>query len=403
MQGPGAGLDPFERRFALLFLPVAFGFGARMALVAFNGPLVRFFTDNGYLIGVVLAIGPLISVLANPWFGRLSDRTWTRWGRRIPYALVGIPLSTAILFLLPHAPGYAALLVLFALRALTISVVGPPLMSLIPDMVGAARRGRVMALFLVAGGVGAIAIQGAGKLSWEQDFRLVFYLTGLMMLAVAFPPLFFIRERRPPPGELASARARMSLSPRAALATLARGEPVALFLLSASLRYLGTGMVIAYFTLFALTDLSIPVGDAALAMAASGVARLVLAVPAGRMVDRYDRKRLLVAATAGAALVHLATGLFVQELWQLYGVACLAAVVGVIEMTGSGPLLMDLLPAHRKGELLGVNIVLTGLFHGAGALLGGALFAWTSSYRAVFIIAAIATLASAWILARIRG
>ena len=33
-----------ERTFLLLFLPVAFGFGGRMALVVFNGPLARLFT-----------------------------------------------------------------------------------------------------------------------------------------------------------------------------------------------------------------------------------------------------------------------------------------------------------------------------------------------------------------------
>ena len=402
MRGPTSGLEAAERRFALLFLPVACGFGARMALVTFNGPLARLFTDNGYLIGLVLAVGPLVAMVANPWFGRLSDGTWTRFGRRLPYALVGLPLSTAILFLIPQAPGYGILLVLFLLRALTISVVGAPLMSLIPDLVAPARRGRTMALFMVAGGLGAIAIQGAGKIYWDQDSGLVFYLAGVMMLVVAFPPLLFIRETRPPAAELASARDRASISPAAIVSSIARGSPIALFLVSASLRYLGIGMVMTYFTLFALTDLSISVGDAALAIAVSGLVRLALALPAGRMVDAYDRRWLLVAATVGAGVVHGVTGLFATELWHLYAVACAAAVAGVIDMTCSGPLLMDLMPAHRRGQLLGVNMVLTSLLHGAGALLGGAVFAWTGGYRVVFAIAAISAFASAWILGRMR-
>ncbi len=32
-----------ERRFPLLFLPIVFGFGGRMALVAFNGPLAQLY------------------------------------------------------------------------------------------------------------------------------------------------------------------------------------------------------------------------------------------------------------------------------------------------------------------------------------------------------------------------
>jgi MFS family permease len=394
--------DTLERRFVLLFLPIAFGFGGRMALVTFNGPLARLFTDDGYLIGLLLAIGPLISTFANPWFGRRSDATWTRLGRRVPYALVGLPLSALILLAVPSATGYWVLLALFALRALTISVVGAPIMSLIPDLIAPIRRGRMMALFMIAGGVGAIAIQGAGKLYWEQNFGLVFYLTAIMTLVLAVPPLLFIRERRPPPTELALARARRSISPARMVLAIARGRPVALFLVSASLRYLGGGLVVTYFTLFALTDLSVPVGDAALAMAASGLVRLALAFPAGRLVDSFDRKWLLIAATVVGAAIHLTTGLFVRELWHLYAVLCAGAIAGVLDMTCSGPLLMDLLPVDRRGELLGINLVLTSLLSGAGALLGGALFAWTGGYRSLFWVAAACFLLSAFILAWVK-
>ena len=110
---PAARMSPADRRFLLLFLPIVLGFGGRMALVAFNGPLARLFTDNGYLIGLLLAIGPMVSALINPSIGRLSDRTWTRFGRRLPFVLAGVPISTAILFLIPSAPSYGALLLLF--------------------------------------------------------------------------------------------------------------------------------------------------------------------------------------------------------------------------------------------------------------------------------------------------
>ena len=143
-----------------------------MALVAFNGPLVRLFTDNGYLIGLLLAVGPLVAALVNPAIGRLSDRTWTRFGRRLPFAVVGVPLSTLVLFAIPSAPSVAVLLVFFLLRALLISIGGVPLMSLIPDMTAPERRGRAMSLFMIAGGIGAILIQASGKLFWESRFEL---------------------------------------------------------------------------------------------------------------------------------------------------------------------------------------------------------------------------------------
>jgi MFS family permease len=402
---PGSDAAPAvtgERRFLLLFLPIALGFGGRMALVAFNGPLARFFTDNGYLIGLLLAVGPLISALVNPAIGRISDRTWTRLGRRLPYVLVGVPISTLMLFAIPSAPSYSVLLALFLLNALFISLAGVPLMSLIPDMVAPARRGRAMALFMIAGGIGAIAIQISGKFLWETRFELVYYLTAMIALVCILPPLFFIRESPPQAEQLAAVRGRSGMSLRAALASLLRGDPIALFLASASLRYLGIGVVLNYFTLFAVTDLGVPVGDAALAIGVTGAVRMVLAIPAGRLADRWNRKYLLIATTGAAVVVHLATGLAVWNLAGLYVVLLAGAVVGTLDMVVSGPLFMDLMPADRRGELTGINMVLQNVFRALGALAGGAVFAWFGGYRPSFAAVALCFAVSALILSRVR-
>jgi MFS family permease len=396
-----ARTEAAERRFLLLFLPIAFGFGGRMALVAFNGPLVRLFTDNGYLIGLLLAVGPLTAALVNPAVGRLSDRTWTRFGRRIPFAVVGVPLSALVLFVIPSAPSVAVLLVFFLLRALLISIGGVPLLSLIPDMTAPERRGRAMSLLMIAGGIGAILIQASGKLFWESRFELVFYLTGALGL-VTMLPLFGIREPRPAAHELAAARGRAGSSLRAAWSALRRGEPIALFLASASLRQLSVGIVLTYLTLFAVTDLGVPVGDAALAIAITGGARLLLAIPAGRLADAWSRKKLLLGTILAASLVHLATASVVRDLPGLYAVLLAGAVVGTLDMIVSGPLFMDLMPPDRRGELTGINMVLQNVLRAGGALLGGAIFAWTGGYRFAYAAAALCLLASAALLARVE-
>jgi MFS family permease len=271
-------------------------------------------------------------------------------------------------------------------------------MSLIPDMVGTAARGRVMSIFMIGGGIGAIAIQAAGKLFWERDFALVYYATGLLTLVAAVPPLLFIREPAPDPSALTASRARRGVSLSASLRALLRHRPIALFLAAGSLRYLGLGLALSYLTLFASGDLGLSVGDAALAIAAAGALRLLLAVPAGRLVDSYDRKRLLVVATCGIAVAHLATGLVVTGLVQLYAVLLVGSVFGVLEMTSAGPLFMDLMPDDQRGELTGINMVLQNLLRAAGALLGGALFAWTGTYRVGYPLAALCLVASALVL-----
>ena len=45
-----------------------------------------------------------------------------------------------------------------------------------------------MALFMIAGGIGAIAIQISGKFLWESHFELVYYLTAVLAVVFVLPP-----------------------------------------------------------------------------------------------------------------------------------------------------------------------------------------------------------------------
>ena len=46
----------------------------------------------------------LINLFVHPWAGVRSDQTWTRWGRRTPWILVGVPLAVTGLIAMPLAP-----------------------------------------------------------------------------------------------------------------------------------------------------------------------------------------------------------------------------------------------------------------------------------------------------------
>jgi MFS family permease len=92
----------------------------------------------------------------------------------------------------------------------------------------------------------------------------------------------------------------------------------------------------------------------------------------------------------------------VRDLPGLYVVLLAGAVVGTLDMIVSGPLFMDLMPPDRRGELTGINMVLQNVLRAGGALLGGAIFAWTGGYRFAYAAAALCLLASAALLARVE-
>ena len=49
---------------------------------------------------------PLMGILVQPIVGTLSDKTWTRFGRRIPYLFIGAFIAVLVMCLLPNAGSF---------------------------------------------------------------------------------------------------------------------------------------------------------------------------------------------------------------------------------------------------------------------------------------------------------
>ena len=83
------------------FLGLQFGLGLQNANVS------RIFQTLGASLDQIPALwiaAPLTGLLVQPLIGYLSDRTWTKLGRRRPYLLVGALLSSAALLIMPMSP-----------------------------------------------------------------------------------------------------------------------------------------------------------------------------------------------------------------------------------------------------------------------------------------------------------
>jgi MFS family permease len=56
-------------------------------------------------LSLVAAAGSLVGLVANPLFGRLSDRTTSRWGMRRPWILGGLTGGSVGILVVALAPG----------------------------------------------------------------------------------------------------------------------------------------------------------------------------------------------------------------------------------------------------------------------------------------------------------
>ncbi len=134
------------------FLGIQFGWGLQLANMSAVYERLGAKPDEVPLLWLA---APVTGLLVQPVVGALSDRTWTRLGRRRPYFLVGAILASAALFVMPTSSSlWMAATLLWVLDA-SINVSMEPFRAFVADKLDAAQRtaGFVMQSLMI--GVGA--------------------------------------------------------------------------------------------------------------------------------------------------------------------------------------------------------------------------------------------------------
>src|ERR1700732_436053 len=165
---PAEGTRPAKP--TLTFLQIwnmCFGFlGLQFAFALQNANVSRIFQSLGAdldQIPIMWIAAPLTGLLVQPVIGYLSDRTWTRLGRRKPYFAIGAVLAASALWLMPRAPTlWFAAALLWVLDA-SINVSMEPFRAFVGDLLAPAQRPRGYAMQSFFIGVGAVV---ASALPW---------------------------------------------------------------------------------------------------------------------------------------------------------------------------------------------------------------------------------------------
>lgn len=86
---------------------ISFGFfGVQIAYALQSANISRIFATLGadpHQLSFFWILPPLMGMIVQPIIGMLSDKTWCRFGRRIPYLFVGAVIAVAVMVMLPNA------------------------------------------------------------------------------------------------------------------------------------------------------------------------------------------------------------------------------------------------------------------------------------------------------------
>ena len=130
------------------FLGIQFGWGLQMANMS---AIYKYLGADESTIPFLWLAGPITGLLIQPIVGAMSDRTWTRLGRRRPYFLVGALLASGALFVMPDSSAlWMAAGLLWILDA-SINITMEPFRAFVADKLPEEQRtlGFVMQSFFI--------------------------------------------------------------------------------------------------------------------------------------------------------------------------------------------------------------------------------------------------------------
>jgi maltose/moltooligosaccharide transporter len=137
---------------------LSFGFfGVQIAYALQSANISRIFATLGadpHNLSYFWILPPLMGILVQPVVGTLSDRTWCRFGRRIPYLFIGATLAVLVMCLLPNAGSFGLTVsaaMIFGLVALmfldtSINMAMQPFKMLVGDMVNERQKAKAYSI-----------------------------------------------------------------------------------------------------------------------------------------------------------------------------------------------------------------------------------------------------------------
>lgn len=386
---------------------LGFGFFSISITWSLYNAFVPFFLEKYVhsvaLISFLMTIDNYFALFLQPWIGNRSDRTNTRYGRRMPYLMLGMPLAAVLTMLIPFHTGLFTLLLFMMLMNLSMSLYRSPTVALMPDITPEPQRTKANGLINFMGGFGSILAFGIGSKLYNSNPALPFIVAGAITLLCLLIVTRFIKENRDGVNPTAAAVPEAAIQPgidrTAAIRThrisfKSQLDRTTVFLLAAIffwfVAYQG---VETLFTLYGKNHLGLSEQDASFSLTFFSLAFVLFAVPSGWLGSRFGKKKVIIIGVCGLMAVFASVGLadnllMLRALLLTGGIfwACIninsypyVVATGTEESIGTRTgmyYLVSSLAAISSPPLLGLLIDLWGysvLFYSAALSMGVAL------------------------------
>jgi MFS family permease len=321
-------------------------------------------TENGILI----SIGTLAGVFSGLIAGKFSDNYGRKW------FLVGGTAVYSVVFYLFVLLGkdFNTFFVLRFFEGIGFYVMPVLVSAMCADTFPPKERGRMMALFSMAGGVGQlIGPLMAPYLINGSDYNLYFIFSGTFVVISCLGMAFLVKETLPLEQRVARDTSRKGLSLSGVTDSVKALGVAFLVLLAAILVYrTGYTMIDPFFSIYLRDVIKLDLSSTSYVFALRAICTLTFAPVAGWMADRFGRKPTFLL---GMVLIVLALFGYTQMkgTFDIYLVRGLDAIATVIVLNSIRVFTADLLAPSVRGFGMGLYSTISQESSTVGAIFGG--------------------------------
>jgi MFS family permease len=374
------------------------------------------------LIGAFMTLDNIAALFIQPPVGAWSDRLRTPLGRRIPFIIIGAPVTALAFGLIPVASVLPLFIASTSTLLLSAALWRTPAIALMPDITPSVFRSQANGIINFMGGIGAIIALQSGGILYNLSPNFPFWLGSALVLLSALIIYFFIEEPKGyneterQPGLIESLQEVFTDKDKSGLRVL-----LAIFFW-----FLGFSAIEAFFTLYARNHLGLEVGDGATLLSVLPLFFVLFAIPSGFIARGIGRRvtisiglialilmmillyitpaRALLAGVAPLPLVGIPLEEGGARMLTLAGVLLILGGIGwAFVNINSLPMIVDLTSAARIGTFTGLYY----LFSTLSAIIGPNVNGWAvqatnNNYNVIMIIAPVFMGIALWLMAGVR-
>lgn len=353
------------------------------------------FQMNEVWNGVVMAMDNVFALILLPLFGIWSDRTNTRFGKRMPFIAVGTLIAAFAMFFMPYfdnSRNLVMFLVSTGIVLLAMSFYRTPAVALMPDITPRELRSKGNAVIMLMGTVGAIYamvvirllvkdVEG-GTPNYMPLFLsiIIFMIVSTVALILTVPENKWAKEAKEADKGKEDEEENKNAGKKLPKDKL---KSLIFILLSVFFWYMSYNAINSAFSRYSTQVLNLKNGDYASYMLIATIAAVISYLPIGIISSKLGRKKVIVAGVIGLAASFFACTFVTGGGWLL---RILFATVGIswgAINVNSFPMAVEIASDGDEGRYTGYYYTFSMAAQVLTPILSGVFLQYVS-YRSLF-------------------